>query len=91
MLAAYGIPVPESRASRPRADEVGEAGGAMLRDGGALAVKLLSPDVAHKSDVGGVALDIASAEAAEAAARASPRGWRKALPGAASTASRCSR
>ena len=57
-----------------------------------MAVKLLSRDVAHKSDIGGVVLDVASPEAAVAAARgdrgaAARRRCRR--PG--STASCCSR
>jgi acetyltransferase len=41
----------------------------MLRPGGRLVVKLLSRDVTHKSDVGGVVLGIRSPEAAREAAR----------------------
>ncbi|RPI44851.1 MAG: CoA-binding protein, partial [Betaproteobacteria bacterium] len=65
ILAAYGIPVVETRiAVSPQA---AAATAEVL--GFPVAVKILSPDVTHKSDVGGVALDLESAaqvrEAAE--------------------------
>jgi acetyltransferase len=55
----------------------------MLADGGRLVVKLLSRDVTHKSDVGGVVLDVESAPAAEAAARGIARRLAAARPDAA--------
>jgi acetyltransferase len=64
VLAAYGIPVVNTRAVL----EVEEAVTAALAIGLPVAVKLLSPDVAHRSDVGGVALDLDSPEAVRAAA-----------------------
>lgn len=67
-LAAYGVPVPPTRVVGEVA-AVAEAAAEMLRDAGALAVKLVSHAVVHKTDVGGVALDLATPEAAEAAAR----------------------
>ena len=42
----------------------------MLAAGGRIVVKLVSSEVAHKSDLGGVALDVATPVEAEAAARA---------------------
>ncbi len=67
-LAAYGVPVPETRvAASP--EEAGEIAALMLEAGGRIVVKLLSRTVSHKSDVGGVVLDIATAADAEAAAR----------------------
>ncbi len=54
LLAAYGIPVVESVRVTTHADAFAAAG----RLGYPLAVKLLSPEVSHKSDVGGVQLDI---------------------------------
>ena len=54
LLAAYGVPVVESVRVTTHADALAAA--AML--GYPLAVKLLSPEVSHKSDIGGVQLDI---------------------------------
>jgi acetyltransferase len=54
LLAAYGIPVVESI----RVTTHAEAMAAAAKLGYPLAVKLLSPDVSHKSDIGGVQLDI---------------------------------
>ncbi|WP_171257183.1 acetate--CoA ligase family protein, partial [Acinetobacter baumannii] len=50
------------------AAEAGAHAGECLRDGQACAVKILSPDSVHKSDVGGVQLGLATREAGEAAA-----------------------
>jgi len=74
-LAAYGIPtVPTEVAATPEA--AAEIAEKILRGASAdalpptLVVKILSPDISHKSDVGGVRLDLASAAAVhEAAAR----------------------
>jgi acetyltransferase len=65
VLAAYGVPVlaTETAASPAEAAEVAK------RLGGLVALKILSPDISHKSDVGGVALDLAPG-AVEAAAQA---------------------
>jgi acetyltransferase len=54
LLAAYGIPVVESVRVATHAEARAAAG----RLAYPLAVKLLSPDVSHKSDIGGVQLDI---------------------------------
>ncbi len=54
VLAAYGIPIVETRIA-VNADEAVTQAQAI---GFPVAVKLLSPDVNHKSEVGGVALDI---------------------------------
>lgn len=64
-LAAYGIPVISSRLVR-NADEAVAAARAI---DGPVALKILSPQIAHKSEVGGVALNL-SGEAAVAAAHA---------------------
>jgi acetyltransferase len=66
LLAAYGIPVVPTR----RVDSVGDAVKAALELGFPVALKILSPDITHKSDVGGVALGLSSAAAVEAAALA---------------------
>ena len=54
LLAAYGIPVVESVRVATHAAALAAA----ERLGFPVAVKLLSPDVSHKSDIGGVQLDI---------------------------------
>ncbi|MCP5180756.1 MAG: acetate--CoA ligase family protein [Pseudomonadales bacterium] len=59
LLAAYGIPVATTRVAAS-ASEAGEIAAAL---GGRVVIKILSPDILHKTDVGGVALDI-PAEAA---------------------------
>ena len=64
VLAAYGIPIVETRiATNPS-----EAAEVAAELGFPVALKLLSPDVTHKSDVGGVALDLESAYAVSGAA-----------------------
>jgi acetyltransferase len=73
VLAAYGVPVPGFAVARSP-EEVGARAAAMLAGGGAVVVKLLSRGLLHKSDVGGVALDLGSAGAAETAARAMAEG-----------------
>lgn len=65
LLAAYGIPVLEARS----VDSPAAAAAAAREIGCPVALKILSPDISHKSDVGGVVLDLASPEAVEAAAR----------------------
>ena len=65
LLEAYGIAVVPARLARSPA----EAEAAARDLGGAVAVKIVSPDITHKSDVGGVALGLASPAAAGAAAR----------------------
>ncbi len=66
VLAAYGIPVVETRIVKNAADAAAVAD----RIGYPVAIKILSPDVTHKSDVGGVALDLADGDAAVQAAEA---------------------
>src|SRR5215469_2460082 len=66
ILAAYGIPVVETRTSH----EVSELAALGAAIGYPVALKILSPDISHKSDVGGVALDLASPEDLEEAAQA---------------------
>ncbi|MCC7049470.1 MAG: bifunctional acetate--CoA ligase family protein/GNAT family N-acetyltransferase [Alphaproteobacteria bacterium] len=65
LLDAYGVPVVPTRlAASPDAVARIAAG-----FDGPLAVKIRSPDITHKTDVGGVALDLATPEAARDAAR----------------------
>ena len=55
LLAAYGIPVVATRRSGPSADEAAQAARGI---DGPLALKIVSPDLLHKSDAGGVRLDL---------------------------------
>ncbi|MCC6535696.1 MAG: bifunctional acetate--CoA ligase family protein/GNAT family N-acetyltransferase [Burkholderiales bacterium] len=66
VLRAYAIPVVETRiAASP------ELAATMAEElGFPVALKILSPDITHKSDVGGVALNLGSAADVGAAARA---------------------
>ncbi|MDR3439308.1 bifunctional acetate--CoA ligase family protein/GNAT family N-acetyltransferase [Telmatospirillum sp.] len=65
VLAAYGIPTVETlTATTPE-----EAGRLSAGLGGLVALKILSPDIVHKTDVGGVVLNLQGAAAVEEAAR----------------------
>jgi acetyltransferase len=64
VLAAYGVPVLQSLQARTP-EEAGEAAETFH---GPVALKILSRDISHKSDVGGVRLDLAGAEPARRAA-----------------------
>ncbi len=81
VLAAYGIPTVETRTVAAQAGEGGgEAGGKMWGEDGAVAaaealgypvvLKLYSRTITHKTDVGGVQLNLADADAVRAAYRA---------------------
>ncbi len=61
-LAAAGVaaPVPETARTADEAAEIA------ARLGGPVAMKIVSPDITHKSDIGGVKLGIGAGEAAEA-------------------------
>ena len=67
VLAAYGIPVPETRTAASEL-EVGSIAAELLERHDALVVKLLAKQVTHKSDIGGVVLDLTSPELAQKAA-----------------------
>lgn len=67
-LAAYGIPVPEVRTARGPA-EVAEAAAAIGAGSARVVVKLVSRSASHKSEVGGVVLDVPGPVEAAAAAR----------------------
>jgi len=60
LLAEAGVPVPAERL----AASAQEAAAAAEAIGGRLALKLVSADIAHKTEIGGVLLDVAPAEAA---------------------------
>lgn len=65
LLAAYGVPVAAARFVA-RAKDVAAACRSLKPP---FAIKIISPDIIHKSDIGGVALGLLSAQAAENAAR----------------------
>jgi acetyltransferase len=62
LLGAYSIPVAPAIPARD-SDEAMRAAQSFLAAGTAVAVKIHSHDIVHKSDVGGVRLNLASAEA----------------------------
>ncbi|MCD6070903.1 MAG: family acetyltransferase, partial [Microvirga sp.] len=79
LLKAYDIPTaPVVLATTP--EEAAEAARPIIAEGGTVAVKVLSPDIVHKSDIGGVKLDLttedgvrkATADIFERAARLKP-------------------
>ncbi len=80
VLAAYGVPVLATETAATPA----EAAGVARQISDRVALKILSPDITHKSDVGGVALDLA-ADAVEAAAEAMLARVRQAAPKATLT------
>jgi len=59
LLQAYGIPTVETRTVRAEAAAAVEAAAEL---GYPVALKILSPDISHKSDVGGVALGLRGAD-----------------------------
>ncbi|MBB4285066.1 bifunctional acetate--CoA ligase family protein/GNAT family N-acetyltransferase [Roseospira goensis] len=65
VFAAYGIPTVETHIARGP-DEAREVADRM---GCPVVVKILSPDITHKSDVGGVVLDLNTPEETELAAQ----------------------
>ncbi len=69
LLSAYGVPVVRTEIAED-AEGVGRIAADILKDDTACVVKILSDDISHKSDVGGVRLAIKSAEEAREAARA---------------------
>ncbi len=67
VLAAYGIPVVATRVVPAEAAAAAEVAGVI---GYPVALKILSPDLTHKTDVGGVALGLDTADEVREAARA---------------------
>lgn len=67
VVAAYGIPVPETIVAASE-DDVAAAAERLLRSHPAVVVKMHSRTISHKSDLGGVVLDIRDAQSARAAA-----------------------
>ncbi|MFZ5610077.1 MAG: GNAT family N-acetyltransferase [Pseudomonadota bacterium] len=78
ILAAYDIPTVKTKIARDPAACVAAAG----EIGFPVAVKILSKDISHKSDVGGVALNLETAEAVKEAAREMTARVRAAQPDA---------
>jgi len=76
VLAAYGIPQPLAR----NAGDADEAAAAAAAIGFPVALKIRSPDITHKSEIGGVALDLADAAHVRAAAATLLARVRAALP-----------
>jgi acetyltransferase len=64
LLGAYGVPVVPTEL----AHTADEAAAIAARLGGPVVLKVVSPDITHKSDVGGVALDLVGPVAVKAAA-----------------------
>ena len=62
VLKAYGIPSAAAVPARD-ADEAAEIAAQWLSAGASVAVKILSPDIDHKSDIDGVQLNLATAQA----------------------------
>ncbi|MCJ2017681.1 GNAT family N-acetyltransferase [Methylobacterium sp. E-065] len=68
LLEAYGIPiVPITLA--PDKDAAAAAAWPIIAAGGTVALKVVSPDIVHKSDIGGVHLDLTSEADVREAAR----------------------
>ncbi|MFW5948268.1 MAG: acetate--CoA ligase family protein [Halolamina sp.] len=61
LLDAYGLPTPESALVEGRAAAV-EAAESIEGD---VVMKIVSPDILHKSDIGGVAVDVAQEDVAD--------------------------
>jgi acetyltransferase len=76
VLKAYGFEVVEPLLAATPA----EAGAAAARIGAPVALKIVSPDIPHKTDFGGVVLDLGDPEATRAAAEAMHAGIRARLP-----------
>ncbi len=79
LLAAYGVPVVPTRRVAPEADAAVAAAEVI---GYPVALKIASPDILHKSDVGGVVLGLADAAALQVAVAALLARVRERLPAA---------
>ena len=69
VLSAYGIPVVATHIAKTP-DDVAALAAMVLANENACVVKILSDDISHKSDVGGVRLGLESADLARDAAKA---------------------
>jgi len=79
VLEAYRIPVVRTRSVAADPDSAAEAAAGFL---GPVALKILSPDITHKSDLGGVRLNLLGAEQVRVAAREMLATVGKAVPDA---------
>ena len=68
LLDAYDIPVAPARFARSP-EEVAELARLFIARSGSCVVKIVSRDIAHKSDIGGVVLELRTPDAAAEAAR----------------------
>jgi len=78
LVEAYGVPVPRWRLARSP-EEAAEAAREL---GGALVLKIVSPQVVHKSDVGGVVVGVRGPEEAAEAYRRIVEAVKSRVPGA---------
>lgn len=78
LLTCYGISTPRLKLAANAAD----AATAARELGGPVALKIASPDILHKSDVGGVTLGLESSDAVAQAATAMVQKLRSSVPGA---------
>jgi acetyltransferase len=62
LFAAYAIPIVPTTLARTPEEAISQAG-PFLAKGDAVAVKIASPDIVHKSDVGGVKLNLTGTQA----------------------------
>jgi acetyltransferase len=76
LLKCYGIRTPRLRLVASAAD----AGSAARELAGPVALKIASPDVVHKSDVGGVVLNLEGAEIVQKAAKTMAERVQRSLP-----------
>jgi len=67
LLAAFGVPVVETRRTAATPDAAADAA---RQIGGPVVLKIISADILHKSDAGGVRLNLAGEDAVRTAARA---------------------
>jgi acetyltransferase len=81
VLAAFGVPVVETAVARSPA-EIEALASDLLTRNDAIAVKLLSSAITHKSDVGGVVLNLRNPKAAVNAADAIAENVARKAPGA---------
>ncbi|MFB6179511.1 MAG: acetate--CoA ligase alpha subunit [Halorientalis sp.] len=63
LLAAYGIPIPDSEIVNSPGDA--EAVAERIDDGDGVVMKIVSPDILHKSDIGGVEVGVAPSDVAD--------------------------
>jgi acetyltransferase len=69
LFSAYQIPIAAALVAKTP-DEASRVARSLLKDNAAVAVKILSRDITHKSDVGGVELNLRSGQAVREAASA---------------------